>query len=59
MTKYKDLYYTIRKIKNADYPYTWTIRNKESEVMEVATKTFVTKEEARNDAHEHIDEYYY
>lgn len=59
MTKYKDLYYTIRKEKNSDYPYRWIIRNKEHEAMEIAEETFVTKQEAENDAQEHIDEYYY
>lgn len=65
MSKYKE-YYFFTKVsetssRNNSTPmryYSWTIRNKEMEVLESSDELFESKADAEGDAIDHINEYY-
>lgn len=64
--KYKEYYYVAKKEevshRNNSTPlwhYGWTISNKKGEVLQEATELQHSKEDAEQDARDHIDEMYY
>lgn len=55
MIKYADYYFTTKK---TDSGYSWTIRNKEGEALQISEEDLPTQAQAEIDCQEHIQEYY-
>lgn len=56
MNIYRNYYYTTKKEEQG---YSWTIRNKEGESLQVSEEFFDTESLAVEDCIENIQEYYY
>lgn len=66
MKKYKQYYYTIKKVGSAARNnshqitlYSWTIRNKNGEPLYSTMVEFNDKDDCIQDAIDHIDEHFY